>query len=296
MSIAGTYSATGHVETCPDINGPACAAMPVAAQWHDLKLFFGDLRVHAEYGILDWLSVDLMWSLRVVHTQFQLQDAATRVPIASPFGEELHHRSETIVGLADPWLSLRAVKLLGPWAFVFRAGATLPVGSTVDNPFRLAREGKSHQHIQLGTGTVDPFVEVEVRRVIRRFTLSAWLLGKAAVYENTHGYRAGAQLQGGVDLASGLWTSRWTFSLGVLAYHEEAERWSGDVETEGNLGRTDLMLNTSVAWRFVGDWSIALGARVPFQSWAVGAQLTTPAVGVLTVSRPFDLRWPRRAR
>ena len=40
------------------------------------------------------------------------------------------------------------------------------------------------------------------------------------------------------------------------------ERWSGVIETEGNLGRTDLMLETSVLWRFAPAWTVSLGARV----------------------------------
>jgi hypothetical protein len=231
-----------------------------------------------------------LWSLRIVRVRFELQDAATRAPIVPPYGEEIHHRTETLVGLGDPWLSLRGVRQLGPWAFVFRGGATFPIGRTVDNPFELGRAGKSHQHVQLGTGTVDPFLEVELRRRWERFTLSSWLLGKATLYQNGRGYRAGSQLLAGVDLASGLWTRRWTFSLGALAYHEEAERWGGVVESEGNLGRTDLMINTSIGVQLPARVSITVGARVPFYSWAVGAQLNTPAIGFVTVSRPFDLR------
>ena len=51
LSVTGTGAQTGHVESCPDINGPGCASMPVPDEWHDLKLFFGELRLHAEYGI-----------------------------------------------------------------------------------------------------------------------------------------------------------------------------------------------------------------------------------------------------
>jgi hypothetical protein len=289
LSVTGTGAHTGHVESCPDINGPGCAAMPVPDEWHDLKLFFGELRLHAEYGILDWLSVDLLWSLRVVHVGFQLEDAATRMPITPPFGPDIHHRTETLVGPTDPWLSMRAAKIVGPWAFVFRLGMTLPVGSTVPNPFELGREGLPHEHIQFGTGTVDPIAGADVRRQIGRFTLAAWMLAKASLYQNSHAYRAGSQLLTGLNLSSALWTSRWWFMLGALVYNEQPEHWSGLTETEGNLGRTDLMLDTAVTWRFVGKWTVTLAAKVPLYSHAVGAQLNTPAIGELAFSRPFDL-------
>jgi hypothetical protein len=263
--------------------------MHVPDEWHDLTLSFGELRLHAEYGITSWLSADLFWSLRVVHVGFQLEDPATRMPITPPFGPDIHHRTETIVGLTDPWLSLRAAKHLGHWAFVFRLGLTLPVGSTVPNPFELGREGVPHEHIQLGTGTVDPLVGVELRRGIGRFSLAGWTLGKASLYQGSHGYQSGSQLLGGANLSSDLWLSRWWFMLGALVYNEQPEHWNGVTETEGNLGRTDFMLDTAVSWRFSGRWSIGLAARVPLFSHAVGAQLNTPAIAELSLSRPFDL-------
>ena len=91
------------------------------------------------------------------------------------------------------------------------------------------------------------------------------------------------------DLKKRIW-----FTLGALVYHEKPERWDGVVETEGNLGRTDLMLETAIAWRFTGQWTLGLSARVPVWSHITGAQLTTPAIGELLISRPFQLT--RRSR
>jgi hypothetical protein len=261
----------------------------VPDEWHDLTLFFGELRLHAEYGITAWLSADLLWSLRVVHVGFQLEDAVTRLPITPPYGPDLHHRTETLVGLTDPWLSARAAKVLGPWAFVFRAGVTLPVGATVPNPFALGREGVAHEHIQFGTGTVDPLAGVELRRAVGRFSLAGWLLAKTSLYANGHGYQAGSQLLAGANVAGDLWLPRFWFLLGALVYDEQPERWDGVTETEGNLGRVDLLVDTAVSWRFAGRWTLTLAAKVPFFTHAVGAQLNTPAIGELSVSRSFDL-------
>jgi hypothetical protein len=288
LSVLGTYTETGHEEHCPDINGPGCAAQPSPAQWHSLKLFFSEVRLTANYGLLDWLSADLMWSLRIVGIWFQLQDLERR-PIDSPYGEEIHHRTETLVGLSDPWLSLRATQKWERWALAVRLGVTLPVGATVENPFRLGREGQSHQHIQFGTGTVDPFSEIELQSQLGRFTLSAWMLSRVPLYRNSHGYQGSPMVLTGVRALSDLWLKRWNFTLGALVYHEKPERWDGIVETEGNLGRTDLMLETAIFWRFAGSWSLGLSARFPVWSKISGAQLTTPAIGELTISRPFKL-------
>ena len=250
------------------------------------------MRLVANYSVLDWLSLDLMWSLRVVGIWFQLQNLERR-PIDAPYGEEIHHRTETLAGLSDPWLGLRFAGHGEAWAMSVRLGATLPVGSTVENPFRLGRQGQSHQHIQFGTGTVNPFAEIAVQRQLGRFTLGAWFLTRTPLYQNRHGYKGSAQILGGLRGQSDLGLSRWQFALGALAYHERPERWDGVIETEGNLGRTDLMLDTSVAWRFTGPWTLTLSLRIPVWSRIEGAQLSTPALGELSISRPFSLLKPR---
>jgi hypothetical protein len=288
LSVTGTGAHTGHVESCPDINGPGCALVAVPDEWHDLTLIYGELRLHAEYGITSWLAADLLWSLRLVHVGFQLEDAATRTPITPPFGPDIHHRTETLVGPTDPWLSLRAAKTFGPWAFVFRLGVTLPVGSTVPNPFELAREGKVHEHIQFGTGTLDPLAGVEIRRSVGRFAITGWTLAKTSLYQNSHHFQAGSQLLFGANAAGGLWTRRFWFMLGALVYQEQPERWDGITETEGNLGRTDLMLDTAITCRFAHRWSASLSARIPVYSYTVGAQLNTPAIVELGIARSFD--------
>ena len=107
-------------------------------------------------------------------------------------------------------------------------------------------------------------------------------------------YRAGSQLLAGANGSSDLWLGRWWFMLGALVYDEQPEHWAGVTETEGNLGRTDLLLDTAVSWRIAGRWTLTLAAKVPIVSRAVGAQLNTPAIAELAVSRSFDLI--RRAR
>jgi hypothetical protein len=288
LGLSGTGANTGHPESCPDINPIGCATRDVPPEWHDVTLYFAELRLHAGYSFTDWLAVDLMWSLRMVVQRFVLEDLATRQPIAPPFGVDLHHRNETLIGPTDPWLALQTGKQINRWSFRFRLGATLPVGSTVPNPFELAREGKAHEHIQFGTGTVDPFAEVEARYALPHLTLSASLMGKATLYQNGNGYRAGNMLLGGLHAFSELWTKRFSFGLGALLYNEQPERWNGVEEDEGNLGRTDLLVDASVAWKLPGSLTAALSARIPVFTIAAGEQMATPAVIELSIARPIQ--------
>jgi len=164
----------------------------------------------------------------------------------------------------------------------------------VPNPFELGRQGLPHEHIQFGTGTVDPLAGVEIHRAVGRFSIGGWMLAKTSLYANGYHYQAGSQLLAGANVASSLWLRGWSFLFGALVYDEAPERWNGVTETEGNLGRVDLMVDTSVQWHFAARWTITVAARIPFFTHAVGAQLATPAIGELAFSRAFDLG--RRAR
>src|SRR5207237_561231 len=129
--------------------------------------------------------------------------------------------------------------------------------------------GLPHEHIQFGSGTVDPFVHVELRGDVGRFGLSGWVLGKATLYANTHAYQAGDLLMGGLDAASDLWTRRFRFLLGAFVYHEQPERWDGVIEDEGNLGRTDLLVETAIGCRVGAGVTVTVGAKVPVWTHAV---------------------------
>jgi len=280
FGVSGFYTHTGHEEDCPDI-GPECStATPPKPEWHDLGLTFLLFRIEAEYGITKWLSVDALGFIRTTDVSFQLQDFATRAPIE---GMDIHHRSETITGPADPWLSAHAAHAFGRWTTGLRLGFTLPIGSTVADPFELGREGKPHEHIQYGTGTVDPIMGADVSVPAGRLTADAFTLARIALYENDQGYHAGQRVIGGAGAALP-WRS-FRFRLGLDLAYETAETWRGIVETEGNLGRTDLLVDTMAQWSFARNYAMGLSARVPVYTHAEGAELTIPAMVELSIER-----------
>src|SRR5438094_927295 len=130
---------------------------------------------------------------------------------------------------------------------------------------------------------------LEAAGTVGRFTLAAWMQAKASVYRNGHGFQAGNQVLGGARASSDLWLPRWRFTVGALIYREEAERWNGQLEDEGNLGRTDVLVETQVAWRFAGQWTVALGLKIPVWTASAGEQLSTPAFGEIAFEHPFKL-------
>ena len=65
--------------------------------------------------------------------------------------------------------------------------------------------------------------------------------------------------------------------MGVDYGHETAETWSGRIEEEGNLGRSDLLLSAGVA-RIFGTRALILTAKVPLRTRSNGVQVEYPAI------------------
>ena len=276
LGVSGFYTHTGHEEDCPDI-GPQCqGSNPPASEWHDLKLTFLLVRLEAEYGITDWLSIDALGFIRTTDVGFQLQDYATRAPIA---GTDIHHRSETITGAADPWISARAWRRMGEFTLAGRLGFTIPIGSTVPDPFELGRMGLPHEHIQYGTGTWDPIVGGDLSWKF----VDAFAISRLPLYANDYGYQGGARVIGGAG--GGHDFGPLHVRLGLDIAWESAETWHGAVETEGNLGRTDLLVDAGGRYSFGSAWAATLTARVPLYTRAEGAQLSIPATVELALER-----------
>ena len=63
---------------------------------------------------------------------------AQRRPIEVP-GADIHHRNETLQRPSDPWLLAHAARGAGPFMLSLRAGVTLPLGRTEEDPFELGR-------------------------------------------------------------------------------------------------------------------------------------------------------------
>jgi hypothetical protein len=120
-------------------------------------------------------------------------------------------------------------------------------------------------------------VSVSAGRAVGPVRISGSASAKFSFYENTHGYRAGNRygLLLGVDRGLG---TAWGANAGVALDREEAEKWSGRIEEEGNLGRTDLMLSVGVGHTVPGIGGFGLAVRVPIKTWATGEQVKYPVI------------------
>jgi len=251
---------------------------------HDQSIVNSETRLVGELGLASWLAAGVVLPFRVFDTHIRYLDPGSGdvVQIENP---TLHHRNEVLAGVADPWLLARVAKMIGGFTISARFGTTIPLGSTVPNPFLLGDEGVPHEHTQFGTGTFEPILGLETYRSFAGVTLDAYFLTLQSLYENGYGYKAGNRYALGLGAASNLGTDRWRFRTTLERSSETAESWSGMVyTTEGNIGRTDVLAGVEAAYRIDDDWRAALAVKVPLYTHVIGGQIDTPLYVSLTLS------------
>jgi thiol-disulfide isomerase/thioredoxin len=280
LSGLATSVATSHDAT-EDVLGRGPTALV-----HDQRIGLFDARLTAELGLVHDLAVGLLLPLRTVRTRIDYVAAGEAVALVAP---DVHHRNETLVGLGDPWLWARYGRGFGRFRLGARFGASLPLGRTEEDPFTLGDRGLRHQHLQFGTGTVNPLLSLEAGRAFTGFSVHAWFVTQQSLYENRHGYHAGDRYAAALLARSPLATERLDVQLGLEAQAETAERWHGVVHgDEGNQGRVDLLASAGASWRIGESWSISLSAKLPVYVYVKNAQLSYPIVGMVGLTTVFD--------
>lgn len=250
--------------------------------WHVQDFTSTETAFTLERGMGRGLGVMALVPVRQLSGRVRFEDA-TRQPLP-PGTQDIHHRNETLVGLGDPWLMAVGSRSIGAWSLAGRAGVTIPLGPTEENPFALGRQGRTHQHVQFGTGTWDPIAGLMAGRRFGEVAVTASVLARFPLAENQHAYRAGRRVYASIVGDRAL-SGPWRVNAGFDAAWEAAERWDGRIEQEGNLGRTDLLLSAGVVRRMGGAGALTLTLKRPLVTRVESAQLDYPVVLVLGWSR-----------
>jgi len=164
---------------------------------HEVSLDYARLELGLQYTLAPGWDVigRAPWEIKDQRAGVRVLDAATPGEGASMQRNiDLHHRSATLRGVGDLMLLGRR-RWPSAWrhgdVFSISAGATMPTGRTVENPYRLGNQGVQHLHIQFGTGTIDPLLEASYRAPIAgRFSAGAYLAGRFPFYANDRAFRA----------------------------------------------------------------------------------------------------------
>lgn len=276
--MMGTSVNVVHGLACPEI-GPICTVRKELPQLHDQDFLIGEVRAVLDQGLGHGFGAEVHLPLRVSHTAIVYRRVdGTAFTLDYP---NIHHRNETLTGIGDPWLLGRWAGDVGEFTLSVKTGLTLPLGSTVVNPFRLAAGGREHQHIQFGTGTFDPLLAAGASRKVGPVAVALYGQARLGLYANDAGYQAGHRFGFGLSAGMAVWRE-WTATTSADLAIEQAERWDGKVMEDGNLGRTDGLLGLGLSHP-LGPFRLGLAAKVPLFTLLVqhgdeAAQLEYPAI------------------
>jgi len=235
-------------------------------------------------GLSRRFGASLLLPVRRIRTSIRYLDTSgDEVQLSAP---DIHHRDEVVAGIADPMVLGAVSGTAFGWRLTARAGVTLPLGRTEEDPFARGALGLEHQHIQMGTGTVNPVLAAEVARTWGDWRVGGFALTQQVVYENGKGYQAGDRYAGG--LAARRRFPRWSVGGSIEVQAETAERWGGVVYMDdGNRGRFDLILGAAASWRATEQVELDLALKWPVVTHAVGGQLDMPVIVQLGAAWSF---------
>ncbi len=291
LGFSATTMSVIHSERCPDI-GPVCQERDEPPQLHDQDFYVGELRPIFELGLTRVFGIEAQLPLRFTRTTVVFRRLSGEA--FTPDYQNIHHRNEDLVGLGDPWLSGRAAWRLGATLFNAKMGLTLPVGRIEPDPFARGRAGLPHQHVQYGTGTFNPVLGVDVLSRLGRFQWTGYGQTMLALYESRFGYQAGNRFSLGMAGEVAV-VERLRLGLSADLINEQPERWSGVVQQDGNVGRTDALLGGQMGYRF-DALTILFSVKAPVWQHFIQVndahsdeptQLRYPAVVSLSLQRTF---------
>jgi hypothetical protein len=267
---------TSHVAECPEV-APECATTFIPPHEHHVTLDLTHVELTADYGLRAnaQLSLRLPYDIKRMRVRYTTLDGAPFVP---PYGD-IHHRSETLRGVSDPSLAIE-------WAMGDRwqasAGTSLPFGHIEPDPIVLGEEGKTHEHIQFGSGTFEPRLGLQW---MRRGRVTLFARGDAilSLYENREGFRAPTTLLWSVGPSVPL--GRASLDTRFTGQHQTIGRWSGTVDEGSGFTNGGLRLQLSLP---IGRTVVAPGVyRELFSHGANGETFRQKTTFSLAVVRSF---------
>lgn len=249
-----------------------------------------NLDLNSRLGLARWADIRINLPLRFVNATARFEDAQGR---ELKNYDSIHHRDETLAGVGDPSLQFgfRPLRLTGkqPWLLEFGGGLRFPLGRVEPNPYKAGREGRTHQHVMFGAGTLVPMGFLTFGYVASRFQLYANTRIRGPVTENQYGFQEGLNLLASLTAESGLGLKSWSFQFQVALLYQGVGLWDGAPDYDDNSGRTDLLLSAGVFWRPNRQWQVFLRASVPINLHLIGGELSNPIVMGLGLNYQFRL-------
>jgi hypothetical protein len=242
------------------------SGVPVPLYRHEVSLDYARVELGLQYTLAPGWDVigRVPWESKEQRAAIAPVDAATpEQRAAMQRNIDLHHRSVTLRGIGDLMLLGRR-RWSNTWrdgdALTVSAGATLPIGRTVENPYRLGEQGIQHLHIQFGTGTIDPLLETSYHAPIAgRLSAGAYLAGRFPFYENKRSFRAPPDATLGIHVAHRT-TDHLQIRLEGAVYGQGYGSWDGLRDENTGLLATSITGGATVR---LTSFSLSADVRYP---------------------------------
>ncbi|MBI3099587.1 MAG: hypothetical protein HYY93_15370 [Planctomycetes bacterium] len=248
-------------------------------------------------------------------TELSLDIPYKRATVQVDIDDE-HHRDETFEGPGDLRFAAKHLFVVAPsFQLAGTLGLSIPTGRlnkttaasylSHDRAAALGVTVPEHSHLQLGTGTFDPFVGTEA---LYRFDRHWMLYGRVEVdvpfYENRYGYRTSPSGVVQLGPAARIGETGFVASLFCEGLQSARDRFDGDdiVGPGGrfdgsfgipNTGRFEVAFQPGLSWGITENLTLNLQIRVPVytrireNSAGRDVQLTEPVGAFLGMSWSF---------
>jgi hypothetical protein len=190
------------------------------------------------FGLTDkaLLSARLPYDVKDLEIGYRTLDGS---PYDPPYGD-IHHRTQVLRGVSDGEVTVSFA--LGP-GWIAGAGVTIPFGRTEPDPIELGRRGLKHQHVQFGTGTVDPRLSLQYSRPLGRIQIAASADARIPLYENRHGFKPPATVRWSVGPSLPIGTTGVAAQL--AGQYQSIGKWSGEVDEGTGFHNGGVFLRAS---------------------------------------------------
>ncbi len=246
---------------------------PEAAEHGDAESYVFRTDLVGRYGLTDRTELFMDISYKVLTMRADVDDE--------------HHRDETFQGVGDLPVGIKHF-LFAERSLQFSGivGLSLPAGRlnrVTAASYLSHREAEElgvdelpeHSHLQLGTGTFDPFVGVEaLYRFERNWMFFASLNGSFPFYENKYGYQKSPS--GALTFGPAARVGNTGIVIGLFGevFYSGRDRFRGDdiVGTQGtfdgsfdvpNTGRFEAAIMPTLTWSISNKLTINMEARIP---------------------------------
>jgi len=234
---------------------------------HEVSLDVARIETELEYSFLDnwdiWFRVPYEIKERSAKVGF-LEAASELEREAMERNLNLHHKNETLRGFSD-FRMLVAHRMNGLLrdgdALDVALGTSIPIGATERDPFKAGDAGLEHEHIQFGSGTVDPLLELYYTAPLSEsFSLGGFAVGHFPFYENSKSYRGPLEVTAGPTANYKL--SKWlSLHSNVSAYYQDFAHWDGERDINSGVLGTSGAIGAGVK---IGRVNVSVDVRYPF--------------------------------